>query len=115
MFISYLNIVNKLCGGSNLAKFKFKTKKNKNRFNFITDNGEILNEEIIKGVHIEIFSNQKMILEGCKSIVDYRSDYIKLKFKKGNFSVFGKDFLISDFEDERIIIKGEISSVEFCV
>lgn len=104
-----------MCGGSDLAKFKFRTQKKKNKFNFITDDGEILNKEIIKGVHIEFFSNQKMILEGCKSIVDYQNDYIKLKLKKGSLSVFGKNFLISDFEDEKIIVKGEISSIEFCV
>ena len=98
-----------------LAKFKFRTKKGKNKFNFITDNGELLNDEMIKGTHIEMFSNQKMILDGCQNIVDYQNDYVKLKLKKGNLTIMGTDFLISAFENENIVIKGNISSIEFCI
>lgn len=98
-----------------LAKFKFKSQKNKNKFNFIADNNEILNDEMVKGSHIEMFSNQKMILDGCQNIIDYQSDYIKLKLKKGILTIMGTDFLISAFENENIIIKGNICTIEFCV
>lgn len=98
-----------------MPKFKFKSNKKKNKFNFITDNGEVFNSEIIKGEHIEMYSNEKIILEGCRNIIDYQNDYIKLKLKKGYIIIMGTDFLISSFEDENIIIKGNIASVEFCV
>ncbi len=98
-----------------LAKFKFKSQKGRNKFNFITDNDELLNDEMVKGTHIEMFSNQKMILDGCQNIIDYQNDYVKLKLKKGNLTIMGTDFLISAFENENIIIKGNISTVEFCI
>ena len=97
-----------------MPKFKFKSAK-KNKFNFIKDQDEILNSEIIKGAHTEIFSNKKVILEGCQSIVDYQSDYLKLKLKKGFLNIFGTNFLITDFDNEKIVIKGNIVSIEFCV
>lgn len=97
-----------------MPKFKFKSKK-KNKFNFITDNGEVLNGDIIKGAHIELFSNEKIILEGCRSILDYQCNYIKLKLKKGFIIIMGTNFLISSFEEENIIIKGNITSIEFNV
>ena len=102
MFFSYLKLVN---GGNVLAKFKFKTNKKKNKIHLIKNNSEFLNDEIINTSRIEIFSNKKMILDGCVSIVDYQSNYIKLKLKKGNISIIGTNFLISDFENENIIIK----------
>jgi sporulation protein YqfC len=62
-----------------------------------------------------MYSNEKIILEGCRNIIDYQSDYIKLKLKKGYMIIMGTDFLISSFEDENIIIKGNIASIEFFV
>ena len=97
-----------------MAKFKFKSSK-KNKFNFINNYDEILNSEIISGAHIEIFSNKKIIIEDCKNIVDYQENYIKLKLKKGYLNIFGTKFLITAFDDEKIVIKGNVISIEFCV
>jgi len=97
-----------------LAKFKFRS-PTKNKFNFIKNNDEILNTEIVGGTHIEIFSNKKIIIEGCQSIVDYQNDYLKLKLKKGYLNVLGKEFLITAFDNEKIVIKGNIVSIEFCI
>ena len=97
-----------------MAKFKFKSKKQKNKFNFIFDNGELLNTEIC-GTHIEMYSNQKFILDGCVGIADYQNDYIKLKLKKGHITLMGVKFLITAFENENIVINGKINSIEFCI
>lgn len=96
-----------------MPKFKFKSAR-KNKFNFLKDSDSLLSDEIIGGVHTEIFSNKKIVIEGCKSIVDYQEKFIKLKFKKGFFNIFGTDFLITAFDNEKIIIKGNITSIEFC-
>ncbi len=97
-----------------MPKFKFKSAK-KHKFNFIIDRNEIFNSDITSGIHIEIFSNKNAIVEGCKSIIDYGENYIKLKIKKGFLTLSGSEFIISSFEEERINIKGNISSIEFCV
>lgn len=75
----------------------------------------MLNTQIIKGSHIEIFSNKTLILEECYGMVDYRENYIKLKLKKGFINLLGTNFLISEFDNNRIVINGNISSLEFCV
>lgn len=97
-----------------MPKFKFKSAK-KNKFNLIKDRDEILNSDVTKGIHTEIFSNKKVIIEGCKGIVDYQDNYIKLKLKKGFFSLTGTEFLIISFDEEKIIIKGNVLTVEFCI
>lgn len=96
-----------------LPKFRFHSAR-KNKFNFIKDSDEIFDNEI-KGSHTEIFSNKKLIIEGCISIVDYQDEYIKLKLKKGFFNISGRDFLITEFNDEKIVLKGNIFSIEFCI
>lgn len=94
-----------------MAEFKFKSKK-KSKFNFISNNDE---KDFFDVTHIEMFSNKNVIVEGCKKILDYQNDYIKLKLKKGTIIFWGLNFVILDFDEEKIIIKGKISSVEFCV
>ena len=94
--------------------FKFKTAR-KNKFNFIKDRNEILDCQLLAGIHTEIFSNKKIIIEGCQSIVDYQNNYLKLKIKKGFLNILGNEFLITSFEEEKIVIKGNILSIEFCV
>lgn len=97
-----------------MAKFKFKSSK-KNKFNFFKDRDDLADGETYGSIHSEIFFNKKIIIEGCHSIVDYQNDYIKLKIKKGFLNILGNDFLITAFDNEKIIIKGNIVSIEFCV
>lgn len=98
-----------------MAKFKFKSKKQKNKFNFFADKDDILCTQVLKGAHIEFFSNEEMILEGCACIICYQSDYIELRLKKGTISISGNSLSIKDFEKEKIVIKGNINLVEFDV
>ncbi len=97
-----------------MAKFKFKTKK-KSKFNFIKNDEELSNYQIANESRTEIFSNKQIIIEGCQKILDYQDTYIKLKLKKGNISLLGEQFVIGNFFEEKIIIKGIISSIEFCI
>ena len=97
-----------------MSKFIFRSSK-KNKFNFLKDNNDITDKVLIGCVHTEIFLNKKLIIEGCQSIADYQNDYIKLKVKKGFLNIVGNNFLITEFDNEKIIIKGIITSIEFCL
>lgn len=96
-----------------MQKFKFNSKKEKSRFNFIFDKHDFLNNDVTLNPQIQLFSNRKMILYGCNKICDYRLNYINLKFKKGFLILEGENLIISTFEEEKIIINGKICSIEF--
>ena len=96
-----------------MAKFKFKSTK-KNKINFLSGKSDILQTEMTDS-HIEMFSNKKLILEGCKNILEYQDDFIKLKLKKGSVTICGSNFIISDFEMECVTVMGCVSSLEFCI
>lgn len=97
-----------------MQKFKFKSSK-KYKLNLISDKNEIIDSEAIGGARIEMFSNKRIIIDGCNNIVDYKENFIKLKLKKGFISLGGTEFLISSFEENQIDIKGNITQIEFCV
>lgn len=97
-----------------MSRYKFKSNK-KNKINLIAEYNEFISKDIMEGIHTEIFSNKNIIIENCKGIVDYQENYIKLKIKKGFLVLSGTEFVISSFEDEKIMIKGNIISIEFCV
>lgn len=97
-----------------LSKFIFKTKK-KSKINLIKDSGEMLNSDLLLGSHTEIFSNKKVIIDGCLGIIEYQNNLIKLKLKKGFLTLNGTDFLVLSFDKVKIDIKGNIQSLEFCL
>lgn len=93
-------------------KFKFKSKHKTPRINFGTR--QETSENIISG-HIELFSNKEISIEGCKGVLEYKDNYIKLKLNKGSIVICGENFDISYFEEKNILVKGKIDSIEFCI
>ena len=96
-------------------KLKIEGKKKKEKWNLFGADGAVFDTAILKGAHIELFSNREIILDGCYGVFEYREDYIKLNLGKGTLVLCGENFDISSFEAKVITIKGKISSVEFCV
>lgn len=93
-------------------KFKFVSKHKKPKLNLGYSEEEKRSDF---SSHIEIFSDNELIVEGCRGVFEYRSEYIKLKLKKGSVIVCGENFDIAYFEESTISIKGRITNLEFCV
>ncbi|MGN0493825.1 MAG: YabP/YqfC family sporulation protein [Acutalibacteraceae bacterium] len=96
-------------------KFKFKSEKPKEKWRIFncSDIGE--DARRAKGPHIELFGNREMTVEGCIGVYEYNDSYLKLKLPKGALIVCGSNFDIAAFEGSTITIRGNMSSVEFCV
>ena len=69
----------------------------------------------LKGSRIEIFSNSEVIVEGCLGVYEYNDNYLKLRLMDGALVIIGETFDIISFGDKTIVVKGKISSLEFCV
>ena len=96
-------------------KFKFKSAVKSNKIRLMGFADDIVDRDMIKGAHIEMFSNREIVVDGCEGVFEYNSDYIRLKLSKGSIVLCGNNFDIVLFEGEVITVKGNISSVEFCV
>ena len=69
-------------------------------------------EDIIKG-NIELFGNKQIIVDGCKGVIDYNEDFLKLDLGKIVLKVTGRNLIIDSYIYEQVDLKGEIVSVEF--
>ncbi|MBO7179501.1 MAG: YabP/YqfC family sporulation protein [Clostridia bacterium] len=69
-------------------------------------------EESARG-NIELYGNKQIIVEGCKGVVDYCEDFLKLDLGKIALKITGRDLVIESYIYEQIDLKGEIVSVEF--
>ena len=83
-------------------KFKFKSEKPKEKWKIFSCGDEI-------------FGNHEIIVEGCMGVMEYTDTYLKLRLPKGALTVCGTEFDIVTFEDTTITVKGNMSSLEFCV
>ena len=77
-------------------KFKFKSEKPKEKWKIFSCGDEI-SAGAIKNPHLELFGNHEIIVEGCMGVMEYT------------------EFDIVTFEDTTITVKGNMSSLEFCV
>lgn len=78
-------------------------------------NPNVIDTALLSSFHTEIFSNRCANFDGCILVCDYNSEYIKLRIKSGYLTLTGKDLEITLFEGQQLTVKGEISSLEFCM
>ncbi len=95
-------------------KIKIEGKKRKEKWNLFGSDNTLLDTAVLKGAHIELFSDSRITVEGCDGIYEYNENYLKLRLKKGALVLCGTDFDIAAFEGKNITVNGKIDSLEFC-
>ena len=96
-------------------KFKIEKSDKKEKWYLFKLNSAVLDDDLIKGPHIELFYNNQIVIDGCKGIYEYNNTYLKLRLDKGALVISGNNFDIVTFENNTITVKGRITSLEFCV
>ena len=94
-------------------KFKFRSEKKKEKWHlFRMQEGK---NTPLTGPYLELYGNREVVLDGCLGVYEYGDTFIKLRLKSGAVTVCGDGLEMIFFEEERIDIKGIITSVEFGV
>lgn len=96
-------------------KLKIEKTKRKEKWNLFHIESAVLDDDLIKGPHIELFYNNRIVVEGCLGVYEYNDTYLKLRLKSGAIILCGENFDIVTFENDTITVKGKIASLEFCV
>jgi len=96
-------------------KYKIEKQKKKEKWSLFKINSDIFDTDLIKGPYIEMFANSRIVIDGCLGVYEYNDTYLKLKLIKGALVISGSGFDIIAFENEQITVKGNITSVEFCL
>ncbi len=63
--------------------------------------------------NIELAGNRQAIVEGCKGVLEYDDDVIKLNLGKSIVKFVGSDLSINSYRLEQAVISGNIFAVEF--
>lgn len=96
-------------------KLKIERSEKSTKWNLFKMDSAILDNDLIKGPHIELFYNNQVVIEGCIGVYEYNDTYLKLRLSKGALILNGEAFDILIFEDKTITVKGKINSLEFCL
>lgn len=96
-------------------KLKIERSEKSTKWNLFKMDSAILDNDLIKGPHIELFYNNQVVIEGCIGVYEYNDTYLKLRLSKGALILNGEAFDILTFEDKTITVKGKINSLEFCL
>jgi len=96
-------------------KLKIERQKKKVKWNLFSNLDEVFDNDLLGKTYTEIFSNKKLNIDGCVKVNEYTDTYIKLKLQRGNLIICGSEMQIVFFENNLITVKGELSSIEFCV
>ncbi len=64
-------------------------------------------------IHIELFSNKKIIVEGCFCVSEYCEDLISIRIKSGYLQITGTCLFIKSIGEDNILITGRINDIAF--
>lgn len=62
---------------------------------------------------IEMSGNREIIIDGCKGVVEYTENNIRISLGKSVLSLSGDNLLIQSFDNDVVIINGQISDIDF--
>ena len=62
---------------------------------------------------IEMSGNREIIIDGCKGVVEYTENNIRISLGESVLSLSGDNLLIQSFDNDVVIINGQISDIDF--
>lgn len=74
---------------------------------------KIINEMFRDEPRIEMTGNREIIIDGCKGVVEYTENNIRLSLGESVMSLSGDSLLIQSFDNDVVIISGQISDIDF--
>ncbi len=69
----------------------------------------------ISGPIIRICGNNEASVDGCKGVIDYYEDLIKLRIAGGSVTFMGSGLCITAFGESSAVISGNLQNIEFSV
>lgn len=73
----------------------------------------VTEESVSSQAKIEMLGNREMLVDGCKGIVEYTENVIRLGLGNLVLSVTGDRLVISSFDSSVVIINGQIGEISF--
>ena len=65
------------------------------------------------GARIELLSDREATVDGCRGILSYAADAVRLNVGSGSVTFYGRDLFLKALTDREAILAGRITRVEF--
>lgn len=85
----------------------------RNKTRALSDNLQVPQTVARGTAFIELSGNYEAIIEGCKGVLEYSDDAIRLNLGKNEVRFFGTELVIKSFFNEQVIIQGNILTIDF--
>lgn len=85
----------------------------KNRAKQIKNQGNEMLSHVHNGTRIELTSDYEAQIEGGKGVLEYDDSLIRIATKKYEIRFTGENLTLQCLNNENIVVKGKIHSVEF--
>jgi len=92
-----------------------KNSTHKNRSNIFAFGASVSDTltSFLPSVRVELLSNRQAIVDGCKGIIEYSENCIRLSSEKHVIKFSGSGLCIKCFSEHNAIIEGSINGVEY--
>ena len=90
-----------------------KKESSKSKTKILSDNLQVPGTVSRGTANIELFGNNEAMIEGCKGVIEYSDDEIKLNIGKNEIQFLGTDLVIKSYFNEEIAIEGNILTIGF--
>lgn len=74
---------------------------------------KLLSEMFADEPKIEMLGNREIIIDGCKGVVEYSENNIKLSLGESVLSLSGDSLVIKSFDNSVVVISGQICEISF--
>ncbi len=68
---------------------------------------------MVNDVHIDLLSDRQIYIDGCKGLLEYRENIVRVSLPKKTLTVFGSDLKLEYMTEDSISLSGKIDSVSF--
>jgi sporulation protein YqfC len=89
------------------------TKKTQNRIRKFYSAVNLPESAFFDAPRMELNGNHKVSIDGCRMLLEYNENLVKLDVGKQEVSFLGKELDIKYLRPDALIISGEIVSIEF--
>ena len=93
-----------------------KSEKNESKANFkerVAEMLELPKEVVLNLPKLTMISNNNLIIENYKGVMEYDSSRVRVNTGKGIIKILGNGLVIKEITSEDIMVDGQISSLEF--
>lgn len=68
---------------------------------------------LLNEAKIEMLANREIIIDGCKGVVEYGDNLIKLNIGELTLGIAGDDMIIESFDSGIAVIRGRFAEINF--